>query len=223
MNKLPTRPRDSSYIVYLDNLFGSTKLVSYFCEIGYGTVATARTNSGICAEFVKKKQLDKKADIEPWGQQYQAPTISNQIMQFAWKDNALVLFFFTVHTGLEPKVVRHRKRPSSTSTSACTAHAVFGSKPSKDLPIPQFVDNYNYCIGGVDQADQLRNTNPGLWPITKGGWRVLWHFLFNVTLVNSYLLSGFKDQYKFRTELLYTLFLKGTRQTWKRIQGRTIE
>jgi hypothetical protein len=68
----------------------------------------------------------------------------------------------------------------------------------------------------------MRNTNPGLRPIRKGGWHALWHFLFNITLVNSYLLSGFKDQYKFRTELLYTLFLKGPRQPWKHIQDRTI-
>jgi hypothetical protein len=119
--------------------------------------------------------------------------------------------------------LRHRKRPSTTSTSARTARAVFGAKSSKDLPIPQFVDNYNYHMGQVDQADQLRATNAGFRPIRRGGWHALWHFIFNVTLVNSYLLSGFKDQYKFRTELLYALFQRGTRIPTKYARSLTTD
>jgi hypothetical protein len=215
LGKLPTRPKDSPYVVWLDNLFGSTKLLNYLRSLGYGCTATARTNSGICKEFVAKKQLDKKADIEPWGTLYQAPTIDNTILQSAWKDNALVLFLSTTH-GTPDLIFRHRKRPSTTSTSARTARAVFGSEHSKDLPIPTFIDDYNHYMGQVDQADQLRATNPGLRRIRRGGWQALWHFLFNTTLVNSFLLSGYKNPYSFRVDLQYRLFERGTRVPIKR-------
>jgi hypothetical protein len=59
---LPKRLRDSPYIVWLDNLFSSTKLFDYLQDQGYGATGTARVNSGICADFVSKKQADQKKD-----------------------------------------------------------------------------------------------------------------------------------------------------------------
>jgi hypothetical protein len=55
---LPKRPLDLLYIVWLDNLFSSTKLFGYLQDQGYGATGTARTNSGVCADFVAKKQAD---------------------------------------------------------------------------------------------------------------------------------------------------------------------
>jgi hypothetical protein len=48
-------------------------------------------------------------------------------------------------------------------------------------------------MGYVDQADQLRATNPGLRRVKRGGWHALWNFILNVTLVNSFLLSDYKE------------------------------
>lgn len=190
---LPKRPKESPYVVWLDNLFSSTKLFGYLRELGFGATGTARTNSGICADFVAKKQVDAKKDDIPWGTLYSKPTISNNVVQSAWKDNALVLFLSTTHeTGPDQLVIRHRKRPATTSTSAKTARQAFGPDSEKDLPIPKFVDDYNHYMGYVDQADQLRASNPGLRRIKHGGWHALWNFIFNVTLVNSFLLSDYK-------------------------------
>jgi hypothetical protein len=191
---LPKRPPHSPYIVWLDNLFSSTKLFEHLRQLGFGATGTARINSGICADFVAKKQADQKKDSIPWGTLFSEPTISNKVAQSAWKDNALVLFLSTTHqTGLDQVVIRHRKRPATTSTSAKTARKAFGSEPEKDLPIPKFVDDYNHYMGYVDQADQLRATNPGLRRVKRGGWHALWNFIFNVTLVNSFLLSDYKE------------------------------
>jgi len=49
---LHKRPKESPYIVWLDNLFSSTKLFEYLRQLGYGATSTACTNSGICTEFV---------------------------------------------------------------------------------------------------------------------------------------------------------------------------
>jgi hypothetical protein len=59
---LPKRPLDLPYIVWLDNLFSSTKLFGYLRQLGFGATGTACTNSSICADFVAKKQADQKKD-----------------------------------------------------------------------------------------------------------------------------------------------------------------
>jgi Transposase IS4 len=141
---LTKRPIESPYVVWLDNLFSSTKLFEFLRKEGFGATGTARTNSGIYSGFVEKKKLDKAKDLEPWGKLYTEPTVSNNMIQYAWKDNALVLFLSTTSNPVDSIVIRNRKRPSSTSTSAKIARKVFGSEPRKDLPIPKFVDDYNY-------------------------------------------------------------------------------
>jgi len=97
-----------------------------------------------------------------------------------------------------------------------TARKPFGSEPVKDLPIPKFIDDYNHYMGQVDQADQRRASNPGLRRIKRGGWHALWNFIFNVTLVNSFLLSDYKEVRRFRVDLQKALLARGARIPVKR-------
>jgi hypothetical protein len=55
------------YVVWLDNLFVSTKLLRHLQDHDYGAVGTCRTNSGICKAFGNLKNKDKKEDFIPWG------------------------------------------------------------------------------------------------------------------------------------------------------------
>jgi hypothetical protein len=55
---LSKRSSDLLYIVWLDNLFLSTKLLRYLQQLGFGATDTACTNSGIYTDFVAKKQAD---------------------------------------------------------------------------------------------------------------------------------------------------------------------
>ena len=80
-----------------------------------------------------------------------------------------MLFLLTTHeTRPDQVVIRHRKQLATTSTLAKTARKAFGLASEKDLPIPKFVDDYNHYMGYVDQADQLRATNPGLRHVRRG-------------------------------------------------------
>ena len=92
---------------------------------------------------------------------------------------------------------------------------VFGDIHEKELPIPEHIEGYNYKIGAIDRGNQLKAYNPGLRPIYRGGWQALFHWLINIVLVNSYLLSfhlkvnknlKFNDQVKFREAIIDTLF-----------------
>ena len=62
----------------------------------------------------------------------------------------------TVSTGRET-VIRNRRKPIITATNSQTSRKIYGNQSIKDLEIPAFIDDYNYYIGGVDQANQLRS------------------------------------------------------------------
>ena len=154
-----------------------------------------------------KKEMEKSKDIFPWGTLFKEISPDSLVMQFAVKDNALLLFQSTIHTGMcsdwliltvfsnrltfigdEPVVMNLRKRPKSTSSKAKTARAPFGSNYTQILPIQQFNDSYNHNMNHVDQADQLRCYSESLRHNFKG-WKALFQFIFNIALVNAYLLS----------------------------------
>jgi hypothetical protein len=61
LQRLPKPPIGPTfrYCVWLDNLFVSTTLLSYLRKLGYGAAGTARTNSGICKDFVAKKKAEQ--------------------------------------------------------------------------------------------------------------------------------------------------------------------
>lgn len=213
-----------TYCVYLDNLFTSTKLLSHLRTNGIGATGTCRPNSGIYKDFVRQKKKDAKQDQIPWGTLQMVPSEDNLINHMAWKDNALCLFQSTIHDG-ETKITRNRKRPSETSASAKTARKPFGDQPRKNLDIPDFDDDYNYNMGAVDRADQLRSYMGGLRRIRKGGWHAIWHFLFFTVLVNCWKLSfhsevdkkfKFLSQREFRIALQQDLFKEGRKQPRKR-------
>jgi hypothetical protein len=173
------------------------------------------------------KTTDKAKDQIPWGTLYKRPSEDQNILFLAWKDNALVLFQSTISDGSRT-VVRTRKRPKETSSSAKTSRVPFGNSPTKELEIPQFIDDYNHQMNAVDRGDQLRSYNAGLRRIRKGGWHAIWHFLFNVVLVNSYLLSFYSkvsitrkytSQLDFRIEL-YTALIKESK---KKVRKRKID
>ncbi len=60
-----------------------------------------------------------------------------------------------VHTGHET-LMRPRRRPPKTATSARTSRKLFGDKAVKDLSIPLFINMYNHSMNGLNVADQMR-------------------------------------------------------------------
>jgi Transposase IS4 len=115
-----------------------------------------------------------------------------------WQDSNKVGFCTTIHNGTE-WVVRNRKRPKGTSTSAAITKQPFymftpriGCKEPYEhtrlLPIPAAIDDYNHHMGGVDIADQLRagfsTQQRGVKP-----WRPLFYWLLDSAIINAFRLS----------------------------------
>ena len=70
-------------------------------------------------------------------------------MQFAWKDNGVVLFMSTIATPGATTKSRQRQL-DKTRIGAATIRRVFSSDLVKELLIPKFIDLYNHFINGVN-------------------------------------------------------------------------
>ena len=204
---------DFRHVVWLDNLFTSTKLLSKLCELGFGGAGTVRTcktkretieeNKGSEAQKNTKEKNKGMHDILTdlklkygvqleWGSLFGCLSEDGKVLQFAWKDQQVVLFASTVSNG-RCEVKRMRKRPSKTSTNARTSRAVFGDLPMKELSIPDFIDLYNHFMNGVDVADQLRSYYTSQRVHLKN-WKPLWHFLLDTTVCNCFKIASTTPQ-----------------------------
>ncbi len=95
----------------------------------------------------------------------------------------------TTAYNLTDTVIRARKRPSATSTSASITRSIFGDLSVKDLPIPTAINAYNHHMGGVDIANQYRAAFTTLQHQNYRYWKPLFYWLLDIALVNSYLLA----------------------------------
>ena len=203
---------NNKHVVWLDNLFTSTRLLSVLRDLGFGIAGTVRVTKTKRDEYEEKhdtqaqkqqkkqnKELDTSlndlkleygAQIE-WGQLYEIISKDKKVAQFAWKDQQIVLFMSTIHTGRKT-VETLRRKPAKTSTNARTSRAPFGDLTIKKLPIPDFIDLYNHFMNDVDVADQLRYYYDTQRVHLKT-WKPLWHFLLNTTIVNSYKIINITE------------------------------
>ena len=82
-------------------------------------------------------------------------------------------------------ILRNRRRPAKSATNSRTSREVFGDSLTKELLIPRFIDDYNYFMGGVDIADQLKSYYNTQRKHHKN-WKPLWHFLLDIIITNCF-------------------------------------
>ncbi len=148
----------------------------------------------------------------------------NQMMQFVWKDNSIILFQSTMFDD-QIYIIRDRKRSSRTSINAKTARASFDNKSHAKLSISNFDDVYNHYMRAVDQTDQLRSFYAYNRRCRSEEHKVLYEFLIEISIINVYKLSLHSDVSKkakytvhseFRTTLATDLIQTSERQFLKR-------
>ena len=196
---------NNKHVVWFDNFFTSARLLSVLRDLEFGAAGTVRViktkrdeyeeKHGTQAQKQQKEQnreldtslsdfkLEYEAQIE-WGQLYEVIFKDKKVAQFAWKNQQVVLFMSTIH--IDRKIVKTlRRRSAKTFINARTSRASFGDLAIKKLPISDFIDFYNYFMNSVDVVNQLRCYYDTQRVYLKT-WKSLWHFLLNITIVNSY-------------------------------------
>ena len=97
---------------------------------------------------------------------------------------------------IEPKTLRMRKRPKKTASNAKITRESFGDQPTKILPIPTFIDDYNHYMGGVDQSNQLRASFTTHFPRNQKEFFPGAFWAIDVAVYNSYKLHLALDGHK---------------------------
>lgn len=86
------------------------------------------------------------------------------------------------------KTLRMRKRPKKTASNAKITREPFGDQPTKILPIPTFIDDYNHFMLGVDQSNQLRASFTTHFPRNQKEFFPEAFWAIDVAVYNSYKL-----------------------------------
>ena len=121
----------------------------------------------------------------PWG--HISGEVVGNVCCLVWQDNSSVLFMTSYHD-IRKKVERLRRRPKLTSTNASIVRNIFKEASRKMLPIPEFIDDYNYNMGAVDIADQLRSYY-STQQTSRRNWLPLFYWLLDTSLVNAYQIQ----------------------------------
>lgn len=202
------------YTVYMDNLFSSPKLFRLLREKDIAAVGTVRSNA---TGFPKVLALRGKKNIRlDWNSLGAEVCEDGSVLALTWVDNGPVQMLTTAHlVGPGHTVERLRRRPRLTSTNGSRVRAVFGSATTKRLHIPKVVDDYNFNMGGVDIADQLRSVYTSHLQ-SRRTWMPLFFWLLDTSVTNSYILLSKLDatwincHRKFSVDLAWSLIRSGS-------------
>ena len=205
-------PPNHQWHLILDNYFTNVPLFERLRALGIGAAGTTWVDcTGFPVSLMIEKAEAKK--VLPWG--HVSGAVVDNTCCLVWQDNSSVLFMTTYHD-ITKTVEQLRRRPKKTSTNATIVRGIFGDQSRKMLPISEFIDDYNYHMGGVDIADQLRS-----YYCTQQrschNWYPLFYWLLNTTLVNAYRIQKIchshrlirSEHYTFRTRVTEKLIQKG--------------
>jgi hypothetical protein len=196
--------------IYLDNYFTSIPLFSELRACKFGAVGTTRPHKEFPNQLVEIK--NRFATKLEWNTLLAA--VVQDVLCLAWQDNNIVLALSNIHTVDKAEDFREkqRRRPAKTSTNGRIVRKVFGDDYIKELLIPCFIDDYNHYMGGVDLANQFRESYE-THRATLRNWWPLFYWLIDVACINAYRLYLLHSvdihpltHLQFRTELYCKLF-----------------
>jgi hypothetical protein len=74
------------------------------------------------------------------------------------------------------------------SANARVVRPVFSNAVRKWFYIPTAINNYNHYMNGVDRNNKLRRNMTVYRANEHRNWRLIWHWLLDVALVNAFLV-----------------------------------
>ncbi|KAI7772027.1 hypothetical protein LZL87_011720 [Fusarium oxysporum] len=154
--------------VFTDNLFSSPQLFRLLRQLGHGATGTARPNCGITTEMKHIKETGKAPNGTALG--------------------GIVLFLSTVLNGASHEYTLKKRKlraKRGTKAEAKRLQQVFNGDTFKTIAA-QYNDEMNY----VDRGDQIRSYTTYEHRFRRGPWQaLLWSFLLEVALANSFILQ----------------------------------
>jgi hypothetical protein len=169
----------------MDNYFTSIPLFTELRAYEFGAIGTTRPHKEFPSGL---KELKEHYSTKlPWNTLL--AKVVNNTLCLAWQDNNIVLALSNIHTVHNTGDFRNkvRKRPAKTSTNSRIVRQVFGEDSTKELLIPCFIDDYNQYMGGVDLANQFRESYETHRASLRNWWP-LFYWLIDVACINSYRL-----------------------------------
>lgn len=170
--------------ILMDNLFTNVPLFVELRSLGIGAAGTTRINAKGFPNSLKIER-EKAKIVLPWG--HLSGVVVEGVCCLVWQDNSSVFFMTSFHD-IHQTVLRLRKRPKLSSTNGQVVRGVFGEKSRKALFIPAFIDDYNFNMGGVDIADQLRSYYL-IQQIVRRNWLPYFFWLLDTAIVNTYQIT----------------------------------
>jgi hypothetical protein len=155
-------------IIYMDNYFTSILLFLELRACEFGVVGTTRPHK----EFpVGLKELKDRFSTKLEWNSLLALVVQDTLC-LAWQDNNIVLALSNIYIVDQAEDFREkvRKRPAKTSTNGRIVRRVFGDDHQKELQIPCFINDYNHHMGGVDLANQFRESYETHRPTYRNWW-----------------------------------------------------
>jgi hypothetical protein len=172
-------------MIYMDNYFTFVPLFTELRACNFGVVGITRPHKEFPDELVKlKTQYAIKLE---WNTLLAA--VVQDVLCLAWQDNNIVLALSNILTVDKAEDFREkvRKRPVKTSINGRIVRHIFADELTKSLSIPCFIDDYNQYMGGVDLANQFRESYETHRPTFRNWWP-LFYWLVDVACVNAYRL-----------------------------------
>jgi hypothetical protein len=171
--------------IYMDNYFTSIPLFTELRTCQFGAMGTTRPHKEFPSGL---KELKERFSTKLEWNTLVAKVVDDTLC-LAWQDNNIVLALSNIHTINRTEDFREkvRKRPAKTSTNGRIVRHIFADEPTKSLSIPCFIDDYNQYMGGVDLANQFRESYETHRPTFRTWWP-LFYWLIDVASINAYRL-----------------------------------
>lgn len=158
------------YHLIFDNFFSSPTLASeLLAQQTYCTATVLSNRKHLPAFFKTSRDLNKRMER---GQHKSALVLANKVHCFLWKDCKLVGFVDTFCEADDQATVTRKLGDGSSTIVRC----------------PKSVKLYNQYMGGVDLADQLRNTYSCSRKSAHKWYMRLFWFLLETSIVNAFIL-----------------------------------
>ena len=177
----------TQYCLYMDNLFTTPALLRLLRDREIGGVGTVRSNAKNLPREIAIR--GKKNTAHNWNELGSIQCENGNVLALVWIDKAPVQMLTIVHVVSHSDTVdRLRRRPRLTSTNGPRVREVFGSQARKVLAIPRIIDDYNWHMGGVDVADQLRSSFSSHIP-SQRTWMPLFFWLLDTSATKSSVIN----------------------------------